>query len=257
MRQAIADHIDELVRAGLEVAPQTNEVGRSAALLAGLFDLAGSRRHQPDPAARGRSERRPEPAGRPLRLRWSRLAVGSPGLAGPAARGDRGAARPAALVIVEPARLRPGPGRRHHRRRPAAAHLVRLAVRPRAAPAAGWSARAGRSTPGANRPGGGEHLARDPAARRRTIVPSPVVWHSITQLYWPPAEIAAVRRIVDTVGRDHPIGRVGLEFDPAGPRGAMPEISTELWRPGQPTRSRRLGTAHHHGVPVRLGSARD
>ncbi|MFQ3409819.1 DUF2332 family protein, partial [Escherichia coli] len=29
MRQAIADHAD-LVRAGLEIAPQTNEVGRSA-----------------------------------------------------------------------------------------------------------------------------------------------------------------------------------------------------------------------------------
>jgi hypothetical protein len=34
-------HIDEL-HAALAVAPQTNEVGRSIALLAGLFDLVGA-----------------------------------------------------------------------------------------------------------------------------------------------------------------------------------------------------------------------
>src|SRR5687768_9461602 len=34
-------HIDEL-HAALAVAPQTNEVGRSVALLAGLFDLVGA-----------------------------------------------------------------------------------------------------------------------------------------------------------------------------------------------------------------------
>ncbi|MGH3340623.1 MAG: DUF2332 family protein, partial [Propionibacteriaceae bacterium] len=37
MRAVIAAHLEE-IHAALAVAPQTNEVGRSAALLAGLFD---------------------------------------------------------------------------------------------------------------------------------------------------------------------------------------------------------------------------
>ena len=41
MRRVIADHPDELHEA-LAIAPQTNEVGRSVALLVGLFDLASA-----------------------------------------------------------------------------------------------------------------------------------------------------------------------------------------------------------------------
>jgi hypothetical protein len=41
MRDVIATHVDE-IRAALAVAPQTNEVGRSTALLAGLFDLVAA-----------------------------------------------------------------------------------------------------------------------------------------------------------------------------------------------------------------------
>ena len=41
MREVIAEHFVEL-RAALEVPPQTNEVGRSAALLAGLFDVVAA-----------------------------------------------------------------------------------------------------------------------------------------------------------------------------------------------------------------------
>ena len=41
MRDVIGAHIDE-IHAALAVAPQTNEVGRSAALLAGLFDLVAA-----------------------------------------------------------------------------------------------------------------------------------------------------------------------------------------------------------------------
>ena len=42
LREVIAAHPDEL-RAALEVPPQTNEVGRSVALLAGLFDVVRPR----------------------------------------------------------------------------------------------------------------------------------------------------------------------------------------------------------------------
>jgi hypothetical protein len=41
MREVIATHIED-VQAALAVAPQTNGVGRSAALLAGLFDLVAA-----------------------------------------------------------------------------------------------------------------------------------------------------------------------------------------------------------------------
>lgn len=41
MREVIAAHTDE-IHAALAVAPQTNEVGRSAALLAGIFDLVAA-----------------------------------------------------------------------------------------------------------------------------------------------------------------------------------------------------------------------
>ena len=41
MRELIGAHVDEM-HAGLAIPPQTNEVGRSAALLAGLFDLVAA-----------------------------------------------------------------------------------------------------------------------------------------------------------------------------------------------------------------------
>ena len=41
MRSVIGTHIEEM-HAALAVPPQTNEVGRSAALLAGLFDLVAA-----------------------------------------------------------------------------------------------------------------------------------------------------------------------------------------------------------------------
>ena len=41
MREVIGAHIEEM-HAALAVPPQTNEVGRSAALLAGLFDLVAA-----------------------------------------------------------------------------------------------------------------------------------------------------------------------------------------------------------------------
>ena len=49
MHDVIAAHVTELNQA-LTIAPQTNEVGRAAALLAGLFDVS-LRRSAPDPAA--------------------------------------------------------------------------------------------------------------------------------------------------------------------------------------------------------------
>ncbi|HVD81634.1 MAG TPA: DUF2332 family protein, partial [Propionibacteriaceae bacterium] len=82
----------------------------------------------------------------------------------------------------------------------------------------------------------------------------PVVWHSITQMYWPSDEVTAVEGILSCYGAQHRLGEVSLEFNPHSPRGAKPELRTRLWDAGsdRPIREHRLGTAHDHGIPVTL-----
>jgi hypothetical protein len=79
-----------------------------------------------------------------------------------------------------------------------------------------------------------------------------VVWHSVTRLYWPAAEVEAVEEALAAYGLQHRLARVAMEFgtDPDAP--AMPEVRTTLWTPGDGVQHHRIGTAHHHGVPVRL-----
>ena len=79
----------------------------------------------------------------------------------------------------------------------------------------------------------------------------PVIWQSITHLYWPAEEVAAVESVLSGYGARHLLARVCLEFAPGEP-SAEPELTTSVWRPGVGARRRRLGTAHDHGVPVRL-----
>lgn len=79
--------------------------------------------------------------------------------------------------------------------------------------------------------------------------PNPVVWHSITQLYWPAAVSAAVDRIIAEYGRHHPVGRVSMEYEP-GER--MPLLAVEWWPGDGSVRTAKLGTVHPHGVPVRM-----
>jgi hypothetical protein len=78
--------------------------------------------------------------------------------------------------------------------------------------------------------------------------PLPVVWHSITQLYWSDAETADVDAILAGYGARHPLARVTMEFS----GGRKPELRTTVWWPGRESRHRRLGTADDHGPPVRL-----
>ena len=92
MRRVIADHPDELHEA-LAIAPQTNEVGRSVALLVGLFDLAAATGSPAGTAARAGRQRRTEPAARPVPGGRRRLVLGTGSIAGPAARGGAGADR--------------------------------------------------------------------------------------------------------------------------------------------------------------------
>jgi hypothetical protein len=85
----------------------------------------------------------------------------------------------------------------------------------------------------------------------------PVVWHSITQMYWPIEEVAAVESILTSYGAQRRLGEVSMEFDLRDLQGAKPEVRTRLWSPNAVStpRQRMIGTAHHHGVPVTLVAA--
>lgn len=80
----------------------------------------------------------------------------------------------------------------------------------------------------------------------------PVVWHSITRLYWPPEDAERVEATISAYGQHRPVARVAMEFGVGPDAPTRPEVSTTLWRPRAPVRHRRLGTAHDHGPPVRL-----
>ena len=90
----------------------------------------------------------------------------------------------------------------------------------------------------------------------------PVIWHSITRLYWSPDEVAAVEGVLAAFAERRPVARVAMEFgtgedarikpELSGLRLSVPQLSSTVWSPGQPPRHRRLGTAHDHGPPVRL-----
>ena len=258
VQQVIGSHVDVL-RTALDVAPQTNEVGRSAALLAGLVDLAARAGVQ-----RVRLLELGASAG--LNLLLDHFGFTGPGWRWGDARSPlqlvdavEGPFRPRAVELVARAGCDPSPvdattatGRQlltsfvwpfdlHRHARLAAALEVaeRHPVRVDRAGAAGWLP---------------ARLADDPGDPEVLTV----VWHSITQLYWPPAEVAAVEQTLAAHGARHRLGRVGLEYDggdvTSGTHG-KPQLHSWLWDPGQGPDPdvRPLGTAHDYGIPVRLG----
>ena len=84
----------------------------------------------------------------------------------------------------------------------------------------------------------------------------PVVWHSVTQLYWRARSEAAVEGILSHFGADHRAGRgesgVRLEWSArCQTRAAYAAVG-----PGSDgsLRQRLLGIAHDHGIPVRLST---
>lgn len=265
LRGVVAAHVEEL-QSALEIAPQTNEVGRSAALLVGLVDLAAR-------AGVRRIRLLELGASAGLNLLLDRY-----GYAGPGWRwGDPGSPlqlvdavagpfRPPELHVIQrgepevveragcdlfPVDPTSAAGRElltsfvwpfdlhRHARLAAALEVARDHPVPvDRAGAAAWL------------PGRLAEHPDDPAVLT-------VVWHSVTQLYWPAAEVEAVERALAAHGAGHRLGRVVLEYgqgDVAAGAHGEPDLRSWLWDPAVGTEPavRWLGTAHDHGVPVRL-----
>ena len=236
------------LRAALDVAPQTNEVGRSAALLVGLSYAVR--------AAGLREVRLLEPgasAGLNLLVdrfhfsgtRWSAGPVDSPlqlgqvgadgfvpesfriverggcDLAPVDASTDEGALR--LRSFVWPFHLH-----RHQRLEAALAVVRRHPVRVDPAGAADW-------------------LAAQLEAPREDVLT--VVWHSITAQYWPVEEIARVTEVVDGARSRMPLARVTME---AGGVGVEPATDHSSAYPVVQVDGAVVARCDFHGPPVVL-----
>ncbi len=244
-RRVMADHVPEL-RAALEVPPQTNEPGRAAALLVGLaaarawglprrvelLELGASAglnllmdRFRITGADWGWG-----PVTSPLRL--------SDAVTGPFAPPDIEIQRARGCDVdpVDPTdpegvlRLRSFVWPFHVHRHERLEGALTLAA------------------------GGPPHV--DKASAAEWLGPAlgaargvPVVWHSITSMYWPDEVVVAVNDILTAYGRTRPLAVVTMEYE-GDERFPVVRAS---YSPGDGSRlERALGTAHPHGIPVRL-----
>lgn len=246
VRPVLSEHVAELHDA-LEIAPQTNEVGRSTALLVGIFDAVR--------ASGLRQIRLLEPgasAGLNLLLDrfrfesadWGHGPQGSPLVIRDGVVGD---VRAEEFRIVErrgcdlsPVDPRTADGALRLRSFVWPFHVERH-ERLTAALAIASTAPAT-----VDRAGGGEwleeQLASTPAADVLTVV-----WNSITRQYWPAEAVAQVEAAIDDAARRMPVAWVSMEYPPG--RAEQAELSVRL---GDGP-ARVLGTVADHGVPVRLG----
>jgi hypothetical protein len=249
VRRVLSEHADELHQA-LEVAPQTNEVGRSTALLIGLFDavrrsgLTRVRLLEPGASAG-------------LNLLVDKYKVVNAGWQfgpddSPLVLRDFviGAVEPVSFDVVErrgcdlapvdptseEGRLRlrsfvwPFDLERHARLSAALQIAVAERVAVDAASAGQWLE---------------EQFATPPEPEVLTVV-----WQSITLQYWPPGETSRVTGAIEAAARVRPVAHVSMEYPGvAGP----PPAELVVTGPGG-LAARRLGTVGDHGNPIRLGS---
>jgi hypothetical protein len=257
---ALRAHLHEL-RAALELAPQTNEPGRSAALLVGIFDAV--RRS-------GLSSLRVLEVGASagLNLLVDRYRISGDGWsAGPASSplhlpdAVEGAVLPVDYRIVarrgcdlapvdassQEGRLRltsfvwPHDLHRHERLRAALAVAAAHPVVVDAAPASSWLA---------------EQLALPCDDEVLTVV-----WHSVTRQYWPASEVASVASLIGSARNRLPIAHIAMESPVLAAGGSEPdqayqppEVTVSLSVPGGVVDDslRLLATVDDHGVPVRM-----
>jgi hypothetical protein len=213
-------HVDEL-RAALEVAPQTNEPGRSVPLLLGLFDavrrsgLSSVRLLELGASAGlnllvdrfliGGDGWSYGPASSPLRLTEAVLGQVTPV---PFTVTDRRGCDLAPIDATTPeGRLRltsfvwPHDLHRYERLRAALAVAAAYPVTVDSAPASSWLA-------SMLEPASLEPAPLDTAPPDGVLT---VVWHSITRQYWPPDEIAATSRVIEAARNRMPIAHIAME----------------------------------------------
>ncbi len=254
----------EELRAALEIAPQTNEPGRSVPLLVGLFDavrrsgLAAVRLLEVGASAGlnllvdrffiagdGWSH---GPADSPLRL--PDAVVGSVSPVRFSVVGRRGCDLAPIDAASADGRLRltsfvwPHDQHRYERLRAALEVAATCPVTVDRARAADWLA---------------DQLAAPPEPDVLTVV-----WHSISRQYWPTSEVATVDALLAEAGIRMPIAHIAMESpilaaDPASDlRGYQPpRLTVQLAVPDGVTDDSPvvLGTVADHGVPVRLDAA--
>jgi hypothetical protein len=262
----IAAHLKEL-QDGLHIAPQTNEPGRSAALLVGLFvavrqtGLTSVRLLEPGASAGlNLHVDRFRIGGRPAGGSNGTGGEGAPWWSGPDGSpvqlpdAVRGSIQPIDYRIVERAGCDPWPvdigrseGRlrlrsfvwpfqveRHERLRSALAVAAVNPVVIEQAGAASW------------------------LTRKLAVAPAPglltVVWHSITRHYWPAQEARAAAAAVAAAGGRMPLAHISMEY-PRVEDGQPAELWVTIHTPGRQSRSCKLGTVGRQGGQVRLVAA--
>lgn len=258
----LREHTAEL-RAALEIAPQTNEPGRSVPLLVGLFDAV-----RRSGLAEVRLLELGASAG--LNLLVDRFFVAGDGWShGPADSPLRivdavdGQVSPVEFSVTsrrgcdlapidassEDGRLRltsfvwPHDLHRFERLRAALEVAAACPVTVDRAPAGQWLA---------------DQLAGAPRPGVLTVV-----WHSITRQYWPASEVAEVDSILETAGQLMPIAHIAMESPVLASDRASdmqgyqpPRLTVRLSVPDKVLDESPvlLGTVADHGVPVRLGA---
>ena len=247
VRPVLGAHAEEL-HESLREAPQTNEPARTAALLVGLAEAVrrtGLRRVRLlEPGASAG----PRPARRPLPLRRRRLGGRTRRTRPWSSRGAAPRVRARAGRGRRPAGLRRRPGRRGHRRGRRLPDLVRLALAARPARPAGRRPAGRARAPRGGRPGARVDLGRRSACAEPVADGVlTVVWHSVTRLYWPAEETAAMTAAVDEARARIPVVHVAMEHDwPAAARGDDPGL------PLLTVDDDVVATCDHHGPPIRL-----
>jgi hypothetical protein len=275
-REIVAAHVEDL-RDGLDLAPQTNEVGRAAALALGLVDAAWR-------SGRTRVRLLEVGASGGLNLLVDRFGIGgagwswgpadSPVQLGGALRAEPGAVQGCAVQVVSrrgcdlsPVDVTSQEGRllltsfvwpdqldRFERLRSALQVAQDHPVEVDRAPAGEWLE---------------GQLAAPPGDDVLTVV-----WQSITRLYWPAAEIDRVEAALAEAGTRLPLAHVAMEYLGAGagpgpgpgggagagvgpgapqPGSASPVLDVRVWTGGHlDGRRHELAAVGDHGVPVTL-----
>ncbi|HEY7042307.1 MAG TPA: DUF2332 domain-containing protein [Nocardioidaceae bacterium] len=249
VREVLVDNVDELHDA-LAIAPQTNEVGRSGALLLGLFESvrrSGRRRVRLLEVGASAGLNLLVDRFRFEQAAWSFGPADSPLVFRDMFIGDvepeefeiverRGCDLHPVDITTDEGRLRlrsfvwPFQPERHERLMSALEVAAQCPVEVDPFPAGEWLE---------------DQLARGTDGDVLTVV-----WHSVTRMYWPPEETRRVDATVAAAARRGPVAHVAMEHAPDVMSGADLTLSG-IGSDGRPSFvEQTLATVADHGIPV-------